>query len=44
METNQEPWKYTKRGSVIPERVFQGLQDIIYRDREEEDNIEEEDE
>lgn len=40
----EEVWKATRRGRVIPERVYQGLQDIIYRDREEEDNIEEEDE
>lgn len=39
---DQEKWKYSKRGEVIPERIFQGLQDIIYRDVEEDSVTEEE--
>ena len=42
MEMDQEKWKYSSRGKVIPERVYQGLQDIIYRDVEEDVITEEE--
>jgi hypothetical protein len=42
MEMDQEKWKYNKRGTVNPKRIFQGLQDIIYRDVEEDSVTEEE--
>jgi len=42
MGINQEKWKYSKRGRVNPKRIFQGLQDIIYRDVEEDSVTEEE--
>jgi hypothetical protein len=42
MGIDQEKWKYSKRGTVNPKRIFQGLQDIIYRDVEEDSVTEEE--
>ena len=44
MAMDQEKWIYSSRGRVIPERVYEGLQDIIYRDVEEDSITEEEEE